>query len=89
MNHDKHEMLTSYEIKGLVPPGNPLPGTQGGGARPVGNTPDAREAIALVPVGTIPVAIFPPYTTPRTVPAVSVIFLETATPSLVKRRGIW
>lgn len=72
-----------------MPPGNPLPGTVGGGARPVGNTPDAREAIALVPSGTIPVAIFPPYGLARTVPSVSVIFLETATPGLVKRQGLW
>jgi len=75
--------------EGLVPSGNPLPGTVGGGAKPVGNTPDAQEAIALVPRGTIPVSVFPPYTTTRTVPAVSVIFLETATPGLVKRQGIW
>ena len=80
----------SYHFSGLVPPGNPLPGTPGGGGRPVGNTPDAREALALVPPGAIPVSIFPPYIRARTVPAVSVIFLETATPGLVKRQGsIW
>ena len=33
-------------------------------------------AIALVPVGLTPIAVFPPYTKPRTVPAVSVIFAE-------------
>jgi len=76
--------------EGLIPAGNPLPGEPGGGARPVGNTPDAQEAIALVPRGTIPVAVFPPYITTRTVSSVSVIFLETATPTLVNRRqGIW
>ena len=73
----------------MVPPGNPLPGTLGGGARPIGVTPEAQEALALVPRGTIPVATFPPYTSLRTVPSVSVIFLETATPGLVKRQGIW
>ena len=78
-----------HAISGLVPPGNHLPGTPGGGAQPIGNTPDAREAIALIPRGTLPVAIFPPFATARTVPAVSVIFLETATPGLVKRQGIW
>ena len=74
----------------MVPPGNPQPGNPGGGAKPVGTTPDAQEALALIPRGTVPVSIFPPYDTPRTVPAVSVIFLETATPRLVKRQGnIW
>lgn len=75
--------------EGLVPPGNPLPGQLGGGARPIGLSPEAQEALALVPRGTIPVSTFPPYTSLRTVPAVSVIFLETATPGLVKRQGIW
>ena len=75
---------------GLVPPGNPQPGTPRGGAKPVGNTRDAQEALALIPRGTVPVAVFPPFATPRTVPAVSVIFLETATPRLVRRQGsIW
>ena len=73
-----------------MPYGNPLPGEPGGGAKPVGHTPDSQEAIALVPKGTIPVAVFPPYITSRTAPSVSVIFLETATPTLVNRRqGIW
>ena len=33
-------------------------------------------ALALVPTGLAAVAVFPPYATPRTVPAVSVIFAE-------------
>ena len=33
-------------------------------------------ALALVPAGLAAVAVFPPYATPRTVPAVSVIFAE-------------
>jgi len=76
--------------EGYVPPGNPLPGTPGGGAKPLGLTPEASEALALIPQGSIPVAVFPGYVSPRTVPAVSVIFLETPTPSLVKRQGnVW
>ena len=38
-------------------------------------------ALALTPAGTIPVAVFPPYAIPRTVPAVTVIFKETQTGS--------
>jgi hypothetical protein len=60
-----------------VPPGNPSPGTPGGGAPPNVNTPNGIAALALVPLGTLPVAIFPPYATPRTRPAVSVIFAES------------
>ena len=33
-------------------------------------------ATALVPPGLPSIAVFPPYTTPRTVPAISVIFAE-------------
>ena len=33
-------------------------------------------ALALVPAGLAAVAVFPPYATPRTVPAISVIFAE-------------
>ena len=55
-----------------VPPGNPEPGTPGGGGAP--NT--LPEAVALVPVGLNAIAVFPPYNTPRTVPAISVIFAE-------------
>ena len=59
-----------------VPPGNVSPGTPGGGAPPSVNTPNGIAALALVPLGTLPVAIFPPYATPRTKDAVSVIFAE-------------
>ena len=55
-----------------VPPGNPEPDTPGGGGAP--NT--LPEAVALVPVGLNAIAVFPPYNTPRTVPAISVIFAE-------------
>ena len=55
-----------------VPPGNPQPGTPGGGGEP--NT--LPQAVALVPPGLNAIAVFPPYTTPRTIPAISVIFAE-------------
>ena len=55
-----------------VPPGNPEPGTPGGGGPP--NT--LLEAVALVPLGLNAIAVFPPYNTPRTIPAISVIFAE-------------
>ena len=62
--------------------GNPAPGTLGGGASPsvVGAgaaTPQTlATALTLVPPGLNPIAVFPPYNTPRTIPAVSVIFSE-------------
>ena len=68
-----------------VPAGNPQPGTPGGGAPPTtvasaGVVPASAQtlstALALVPLGLTAVAVFPPYNTPRTIPAVSVIFAE-------------
>ena len=62
--------------------GNAQPGTPGGGASPsvagAGAAMPQTLAIALtlVPLGLTPVAVFPPYNTPRTTPAVSVIFSE-------------
>ena len=57
----------------------------GGGAPPVPTTPQATTAIGLAPVGTTPVAIFPPYATPRTVPSVSVVFAENPALIISKR----
>ena len=62
--------------------GNPAPGTLGGGASPAVVGPGAATpqtlatAQTLVPPGLTPIAVFPPYNTPRTIPAVSVIFSE-------------
>ena len=62
--------------------GNPVPGTLGGGASPsvVGTgaaTPQTlANALTLVPPGLTPIAVFPPYNTPRKIPAVGVIFSE-------------
>jgi hypothetical protein len=64
-----------------IPSGNPLPGTPGGGAPPVASTPQAATAIGLAPPGTVPVAVFPPYDSARTLSAISVIFAEN--PSIV------
>ena len=70
-----------------VPTGNPTPGQPGGGASPQ-NAP--QETLALVPAGLTPVATFPPYNTPRTFPAQSVIFLENSNPvKRRKKRGIF
>jgi len=57
----------------------------GGGAPPVPTTPQATTAISLAPVGTTPVAIFPPYATPRTVPSISVIYAENPSLLISKR----
>ena len=45
----------------------------GGGAPPTGAPP---STLALVPDGLTAVAVFPPFATPRNVPAVAVIFAE-------------
>ena len=55
-----------------VPPGSPCPGIIGGGAPPETNP----LAVSLVPPGLFAIAVFPPYATPRTIPAISVIFAE-------------
>ena len=62
--------------------GNPAPGTLGGGASPavVGAGAATPQTLAtaqtLVPPGLTPIAVFPPYNIPRTIPAVTVIFAE-------------
>ena len=64
--------------------GNIPPGAPGGGAPPtailgggaIASPQTLIAALALVPAGLTAIAVFPPYETPRTVPAVSVIFAE-------------
>ena len=64
--------------------GNTPPGSLGGGAPPtailgsgaIASPQTLISALALVPVGLTAIAVFPPYNTPRRVPAVSVIFAE-------------
>jgi len=57
---------------GIAPPDVPQPGQPGGGDPPSANP----QAAALAPPGTVPVAVFPPYISPRTYPAICVIFSE-------------
>ena len=65
---------------GSAPPGSPAPGTPGGGGVPnIQANPSASQAVSLVPFGLTPVAVFPPFDTPRTLPAIAVIFSETPT----------
>ena len=62
--------------------GNSSPGSGGGGATPsavgagAANPSILATALTLVPLGLTPIAIFPPYNTPRQIPAISVIFSE-------------
>ncbi|XP_040581221.1 uncharacterized protein [Lepeophtheirus salmonis] len=61
-------------------PNFPLPSESGGGVSPNQVTTDLqREALELTPINTIPLAVFPPFRTMRTFPAVAVIFKETTT----------
>ena len=65
---------------GGAPPGSPAPGSVGGGGSPnVVANPVAASAVALVPAGLTAVAVFPPFETPRTLPAIAVIFSEEST----------
>ena len=65
---------------GSAPPGSPAPGTPGGGGLPnIQANPSASQAVSLVPFGLTPVAVFPPFDTPRTLPAIAVIFSEAPT----------
>jgi hypothetical protein len=57
---------------GVAPSNVPQPGQTGGGDPPSANL----LAADLAPPGTVPVAVFPPYTRPRTYPAICVIFSE-------------
>ena len=50
-------------------------------------TSQAATAIGLAPLGTVPVAVFPPYATPRTLPAISVIFAENPAIVPITRRS--
>jgi hypothetical protein len=56
-----------------IPPGNPAPGTPLGGGLP---SQASAEVLNLVPSGLNPVATFPPFANPRTIPADAVIFSE-------------
>ena len=73
---------------GQIPPGNPLPGTLGGGAVPPATADGLLgQAYALLPLGAIPVSVFPPYINPRTFEAESVIFYEPGQPLIAARRS--
>ncbi len=63
--------------QGQVPVNQPQPGTLGGGAQQVNTNPTAALALSLTPPGLASVAIFPPWLTPRILPAVAVIFSES------------
>ena len=70
----------------LIPPGNPSPGSQFGGASPLGTT---ASILSLLPSGLTPTAVFPPFPVPRTFEAESVIFAEDPEISQLGKRSIW
>ena len=67
----------------IVPINVAQPGEPGGGGTPASNPAIADN---LVPRGLRPVAVFPPYLFPRTVPAQCLIFLEPDPP---KKRPVY
>ena len=50
-------------------------------------SPDMGEALALVPIGHEPVAVFPPFSVHRRVPAIGVIFSEKKSQKFKRRNG--
>jgi hypothetical protein len=67
----------------VAPPGSAVPGTPLGGGIPSQAPPQIQN---LVPPGLTAIATFPPYATPRTLPADSVIFSEVQDTSLLEVR---
>ena len=61
---------------GNAPASAVQPGAFGGGALPSVASPTLAASLALLPLGLAAVAVFPPFATPRTFPAVAVIFSE-------------
>ncbi len=59
------EVLVLLYFSCRVPVSDPLPGMLGGGQLPIGASLVVAEAVALAPLGTTPVSVFPPYNTPR------------------------
>ena len=55
--------------------GSTPPGSVGGGSSPNGAP---AATLALVPAGLTAIATFPPFATPRSIPAVAVIFAEAS-----------
>ncbi|XP_040580043.1 uncharacterized protein [Lepeophtheirus salmonis] len=68
----------------------PLPGSPGGGMPIPSNPSDfsqtTQEGTQLAPSGTLPLSVFPPFATPRRVPAVCVLFKEASRPGWSTQR---
>merc|ERR1719225_797836 len=65
-----------FQQSGQPPASSPQPGTTGGGSPTDISIPTLGASLALVPAGATAVAVFPPFETARTVPAIGVIFSE-------------
>ena len=64
--------IGSQPTPGDIPNDAPQPGEPGGGGIPTPGNP----ALALIPAGLEAVSVFPPWISPRTVPAFGAIFKE-------------
>ena len=64
--------IGSQPTPGDIPNDAPQPGQPGGGGIPTPGNP----ALALIPAGLEAVSVFPPWISPRTVPAFGAIFKE-------------
>ena len=71
---------------GSAPSGVAQPGSSNGGGLPNDFTiPTLGQSLALVPLGLTPIAVFPPFAIPRTLPAIGVIFSEKRQVSMKRR----
>ena len=68
-------MMPNQIMDGMAPPGQPQPGTPGGGGLPA----SLPAAAALVPLGLKAVAVFPPFERPPRVDVIAAIFSENDT----------
>ena len=69
-------MMASNTV-GNAPSGVAQPGSSNGGGLPNDFTnPTLGQSLALVPFGLTPIAVFPPFAIPRSLPAIGVIFSE-------------
>ena len=68
----------------------PLPRMVGEGIPPsvASQTMEGAAALQLVPAGLTPIAVFPPYQTPRSINAISVIWLEDIIPQKIRKATI-
>ena len=79
--------FSSLQSEGQVPSEIAQPGSTFGGGLPTDfSNPALTKSLRLIPTGLRPLAVFPPYARPRSLPAYGVVFAEKQ--SIAKRINI-